>query len=106
MWAMALTGEKTAQGKRQCSLFARGPDFRNNFASRSTLSIVKPMKWILVERKPDVVYPAGEEIYLGADDKEVSDVRLAMTFATRQEAEAHRRSLKHRYDWVAATAPD
>jgi hypothetical protein len=64
------------------------------------------MKWILVERKPDVVYQGGkDEIYLGADESAVSDITLAKTFDTRQEAEAHRRTLKHRYDWVASTIP-
>jgi hypothetical protein len=64
------------------------------------------MKWILVERKPDVIYPGGkDEIYLGAAETPVSDINLAKTFDTRQEAEAHRRTLKHRYDWVAATIP-
>lgn len=63
------------------------------------------MKWMLVERKPDVVYSGGQEIYLGAAGSSVSDVDQAITFATRQEAEAHRRTLKHRYHWVAITAP-
>lgn len=65
------------------------------------------MKWILVERKPDVVYPAGkDEIYLGAAEAAVSDIGLAKIFDTRQEAEAHRRTLRHRYNWVAATIPE
>lgn len=63
------------------------------------------MKWMLVERKPDVVYAGGKEIYLAPEGKEVSDVDQALTFATRQEAEEHRRTLKHRYHWVAVTAP-
>ncbi|HVZ05090.1 hypothetical protein [Hyphomicrobium sp.] len=63
------------------------------------------MKWLLIERKPDVVYSAGEEIYLGPGDTEVSDVARAKTFDTRQDAEAHRRTLKRRYHWVAATVP-
>lgn len=63
------------------------------------------MKWMLVERKPDVVYPGGHEIYLGNDGAEVSDTALAMTFDTRQDAEAHRRTLQNRYHWVAATVP-
>ncbi|AGK58142.1 hypothetical protein HYPDE_32343 [Hyphomicrobium denitrificans 1NES1] len=60
---------------------------------------------MLVERKPDVIYSGVQEIYLGASNSGVSDVDLAMTFATRQEAEAYRRTLKHRYHWVAVTAP-
>lgn len=63
------------------------------------------MKWMLVERKPDVIYSGGKEIYLGTANSEVSDLDLAMTFETRQEAEAHRRTLKHRYHWVAITVP-
>lgn len=63
------------------------------------------MKWMLVERKPDVIYSGGDEVYLGATNSEVADVDLAMTFETRQEAEAHRRTLKHRYHWVAVTVP-
>jgi hypothetical protein len=63
------------------------------------------MKWMLVERKPDVIYSGGDEVYLGAANSEVADVDLAMTFETRQEAEAHRRTLKHRYHWVAVTVP-
>jgi hypothetical protein len=42
---------------------------------------------------------------LGADDREVFDTALAKTFDTRQDAEAHRRNLKHRYHWVAVTVP-
>jgi hypothetical protein len=63
------------------------------------------MKWMLVERKPDVIYSGSKEIYLGAANSSVSDVAQAMTFATRQEAEVHRRTLKHRYHWVAVTVP-
>jgi hypothetical protein len=63
------------------------------------------MKWMLVERKPDVIYSGSKEIYLGTANSSVSDVAQAMTFATRQEAEAHRRTLKHRYHWVAVTVP-
>lgn len=63
------------------------------------------MKWMLIERKPDVIYPGGKEIYLGAGDTEVSDIEQALTFDTRQDAEAYRRTLKHRYHWVAATVP-
>jgi len=63
------------------------------------------MKWMLVERKPDVIYSGDKEIYLGTGNGGVSDVDLAMTFATRQEAEAHRRTLANRYHWVAVTVP-
>ncbi len=63
------------------------------------------MKWMLVERKPDVIYSGGKETYLGTGDSAFSDVDLAMTFATRQEAEAHRRTLTQRYHWVAVTVP-
>jgi len=63
------------------------------------------MKWMLVERKPDVIYAGGKEVYLGPGDKAVSDAELALTFATRQEAEGYRRTLKQRYHWVAITSP-
>jgi hypothetical protein len=63
------------------------------------------MKWMLVERKPDVIYSGGTEIYLGKDNSGVQDVDAAMTFATRQEAEEHRRTLGNRYHWVAITEP-
>ncbi len=63
------------------------------------------MRWILVERKPDVIYAGGQETYLGDGDAEVSSSELALTFETREAAEAHRRTLKHRYFWVAITAP-
>lgn len=63
------------------------------------------MKWMLVERKPDVIYSGGSEVYLGTGNSGVSDVDLALTFATRQEAEAHRRTLIQRYHWVAVTFP-
>ena len=63
------------------------------------------MKWMLVERKPDVIHSGGEETYLGAGNSGVSDVDLAMTFATRQDAEEHRRTLKQRYHWVAIAFP-
>jgi hypothetical protein len=63
------------------------------------------MRWILIERRPDVVYCArGQETYLGKDGTAVKDVALAMTFATREAAEAHRRTLKHRYNWVSVSA--
>lgn len=62
------------------------------------------MKWMLVERKPDVIYSGGKETDPDGDSA-VSDVDLAMTFATRQEAEAHRRTLTQRYHWVAVTVP-
>jgi hypothetical protein len=62
------------------------------------------MKWMLVERKPDVVYAGRPDIYLGNDGTETHDPRQALTFATREAAEAHRRSLPHRYDWVATTS--
>jgi len=63
------------------------------------------MRWMLVERKPDVIYAGGHETYLGEDDAEVSSADQAKTFETREAAEAHRRTLKHRYYWVAITVP-
>ena len=64
------------------------------------------MKWMLVERRPDVVAATAPEIYLGPNDGEVDDVGKARTFDTREAAEAHRRTLKLRYHWVAMTVPD
>jgi hypothetical protein len=62
------------------------------------------MKWALVQRKPGVLYSSGHEIYLGVKNEEVSTPASAKTFATRDAAEAHRRTLKHPYDWVAVSA--
>ncbi len=64
------------------------------------------MRWMLVERKPDVVYAGEKDVYLGKDGAETTDVARALIFATREAAEAHRRTLKHRYDWVATSARD
>lgn len=64
------------------------------------------MKWMLVERKPDVIYANGQEIYLGNGGSETKKLREALRFPTREAAEAHRRTLKHRYHWVSVTAPD
>jgi hypothetical protein len=62
------------------------------------------MRWLLVERKPDIVYAGAEDVYLGKDGAETGDANRALTFATREEAEAHRRTLKRRYDWVAMSS--
>jgi hypothetical protein len=62
------------------------------------------MKWALIQRKPGALYSSGPEIYLGANDEEVSTSSSAKTFATRDAAEAHRRKLKRPYDWVAVSA--
>jgi hypothetical protein len=64
------------------------------------------MKWMLVERKPGVIYSGGKDVYLGAGDSKVSDLDAAVTFVTRQQAEEHRRTLKQRYDWVAVVVPN
>lgn len=63
------------------------------------------MKWMLVERKPDVIF-TGQETYLGENDTEILNAALAVTFATREAAEAHRRKLTHPYYWVAISAAD
>ena len=63
------------------------------------------MRWILVERKPDVIYAGKQAIYLGLNAAETPNIDLALSFATREEAEAHRRRLKHPYDWVAMSRP-
>ncbi len=62
------------------------------------------MRWVLIERKPGVVYAGKPELYLGKDGAETQDRAQALTFETREAAEAHRRHLPHRYDWVAATS--
>jgi hypothetical protein len=62
------------------------------------------MRWLLVERKPDVVYAGRHDVYLGPNGEETSDPTMAMTFQTREAAEAHRRRLKRPYDWVTTTA--
>lgn len=64
------------------------------------------MKWLLVERKPDVVYVSRPDLFLGKDGGETDDPARALKFETREAAEAHRRTLAHRYDWVAAPADD
>jgi hypothetical protein len=64
------------------------------------------MKWMLVERKPDVIYAGDREVYLGAGNCSVSDLDQAMTFATRHDAEVHRRTLVQRYHWVAIAVPE
>ena len=61
------------------------------------------MRWILVERKPDVIYAGKQEVYLGENDAKTPDPDLALTFDTREAAETHRRTLKHRYEWVTIT---
>ncbi|MBN9246695.1 MAG: hypothetical protein J0I81_04465 [Hyphomicrobium sp.] len=62
------------------------------------------MRWLLVERKPDVVYAALQEIYLDKNDTRTSDRSMALTFPTREAAEDHRRHLKQRYDWVVMSS--
>jgi hypothetical protein len=62
------------------------------------------MKWALIQRKPGALYSSGPQIYLGVNDDDVSTPASAKTFATRDAAEAHRRTLKHPYDWVAVSA--
>lgn len=61
------------------------------------------MRWMLVERKPDVVYAGRSDIYLGKDGGGTNDRTRALTFETREAAEAHRRGLRHPYDWVATS---
>jgi hypothetical protein len=59
------------------------------------------MRWMLVERKPDIVYAGRADLYLGKHDAETEDITCALKFETREAAEAHRRALRHPYDWVA-----
>jgi hypothetical protein len=64
------------------------------------------VRWMLVERKPDVIYAGRLDRYLSKNGEETYDRGSALTFETREAAEAHRRHLPHRYDWVATTAED
>ena len=64
------------------------------------------MKWMLIERRPDVIYSGSGQTYLGENDAGTASSASAVTFATREAAEAHRRTLKHPYNWVAITAAD
>jgi len=41
------------------------------------------MRWLLVERKPDVIYAALQDIFLAENDTRTPDRGLALTFATR-----------------------
>ena len=61
------------------------------------------MRWMLIERKPDVVYAGRADLYLAKDGTGTNDADWALTFETREAAEAHRRTLTHPYDWVAAS---
>lgn len=60
------------------------------------------MRWMLVERKPDVVH-VGAEIFLAGNGDQTEDRGQAMVFETREAAEAHRRRLLHPYHWVASS---
>ncbi|CAA2140675.1 hypothetical protein [Hyphomicrobium sp. ghe19] len=62
------------------------------------------MRWLLTDRKPDVVYAGRQHVYLDRNGAETSDPSAALTFETRGAAEAHRRKLKRPYDWVTTTA--
>ena len=53
------------------------------------------MKWMLVERRPDVIYSSTRQTYLGANDVGTPTPASAVTFPTREAAETHRRTLKH-----------
>jgi hypothetical protein len=60
---------------------------------------------MLIERKPDVVYAGRADIYLGKDNTETQDFNRALTFDSREAAEAYRRRLHHPYDWVSMARP-
>lgn len=64
------------------------------------------MKWMLAERKPGVLVSAAQERYLGQNDLAVPDTVHAVRFDSRETAEAHRRKLKHPYNWVTVSASD
>ena len=69
------------------------------FGRRSVL-----MKWMLVERKPGVVLAGRQENYLGPAGEAVPNTARAARFESREAAEAHRRTLKHPYNWVTIAA--
>jgi hypothetical protein len=64
------------------------------------------MKWILVERKPDVIFSPASAMYLGAGDALTGNAASALAFETRELAEAHRRRLKRPYNWVTISVDD
>ena len=61
------------------------------------------MKWLLIERKPAVIYAGRPETFLARDGGETHELSEALTFSTKAEAEAHRRRLTRPYNWVSAT---
>ena len=61
------------------------------------------MKWMLAERRPDVIYSSTRQTYLGANDVGTPTPASAVTFTTREAAETHRRTLKHPYNWVSVS---
>ncbi len=63
------------------------------------------MKWMLVQRKPDVIYAGRPDLFLGTDGSETEDTKQAATFDTREAAESFRRKLRHPYDWAAMSVP-
>jgi len=69
------------------SLDARSP-------TRAWLELPAGKTWLVFQENAD-----------GAVVGEVSSADQAKTFETREAAEAHRRTLKHRYYWVAITVP-
>lgn len=64
------------------------------------------MRWMLAERKPGVLLSPGQELYLGKNDEGVPNTAHAVRFESREAAEAHRRKLKHPYNWVTISAAD
>jgi hypothetical protein len=64
------------------------------------------VKWLLVKRTPDIIHAGEQDLYLARDGGETGERADAWTFATREEAEAHRRTLRQRYDWVATSGDD
>jgi hypothetical protein len=64
------------------------------------------VRWMLVERKPGVIHAGRLDRYLSKNGEQTYDRGSALTFETREAAEAYRRLLPHRYAWVATTAED
>jgi hypothetical protein len=52
-----------------------------NFAHRLGLT----MKWMVVERKPEVIYSAGTNTYLGKDNAEIRDAYLGKMFKIKDD---------------------
>jgi hypothetical protein len=64
------------------------------------------VNWLLVKRTPDIIHAGEQDVYLANDGGATAERADAKVFATREEAEAHRRTLRQRYEWVATSGDD